>query len=78
MPLVGTRGALSSRGLGMLNLGGGYWIGLLLGSNPSNGFAIAVDVFGNVYMAGNAGNGTTNNTQITKYNTSGVIQWQKN
>ncbi len=56
-----------------------YWIATLGGSSSDYGLGIAVDSSGNVYVAGyttsqGAGNG---DVLITKYNTSGTIQWQR-
>lgn len=79
MPLIGTRGSLSARGFGMLNLGGGYWIATLGGTGYEYGSGISVDGAGNVYMAGytNSAGAGADDILIAKYNTSGVIQWQR-
>lgn len=76
MPLLGTRGAASARGFGMF--GGAAplpnWIGTLGGASNETGYGVAVDAQSNVYFAGAfpfAYQG------IAKYNSAGVIQWQK-
>lgn len=53
-----------------------YWIGLLTGP-ASAGRAVAVDSAGNVYVAGQSLDAGIARYQIAKYNTSGVLQWQK-
>ena len=50
------------------------WIVTLSGSGYDYGQGIAVDSSGNVYVAGII---TGNNYLLTKYNVSGVIQWQR-
>jgi uncharacterized delta-60 repeat protein len=52
-------------------ISGPYWIGILTGSF-NQGFGITVDSAGNSYVSG-----TNPNFQTAKYNTSGVIQWQR-
>jgi uncharacterized delta-60 repeat protein len=44
-------------------------------SNQSAG--VAVDSSGNVYISGRANDGTRNYILVAKYNTSGVLQWQR-
>ena len=76
MPLIGTRGAASSRGFGLLsvaNIGGPYWIGRLDDAVFSR---VAVDSDGNLYMAITR-NATTIPVVIVKYNPFGVLQWQQ-
>ena len=49
------------------------------GSNFSTFAAVALDSSGNVYAAGTQGNGDTgiHDCLITKYNSSGTLQWQR-
>lgn len=79
MPLFGTRGALSSRGFGLLaGIDGPYWAATLGDAGEQYGRAVAVDPSGNVYATGYAFiSGPGNEVLLTKYNTSGVIQWQR-
>jgi hypothetical protein len=80
MPLLGTRGAASARGFGFTaQLGSGYWIGTLGGSGTEIGQGIAVDSSGDVYVTGYTGSQGAGDVDvlITKYNTSGTIQWQR-
>jgi len=53
--------------------GAPFWIGLLTGTN-SIANSVAVDSSGNVYLCGQRG---SFDMQIAKYNSSGVIQWQR-
>lgn len=80
MPAIGTRGAASARGFGLFSsLGGPYWIATLGGSSTDYGLGIAIDGAGNVYTAGytfSSGAGGVD-ALISKYNTYGVIQWQR-
>ena len=62
---------------GASGIGAPYWIGLLRSSATENGFSIAVDSSGNVYVCGYSGASGTDDIQIAKYNTSGTIQWQR-
>ena len=75
MPLIGTRGAASARGLGLFGLGGGYWFATLDGSGADAGSKIALDATNNVYVAGFAS--AINSILITKYNNSGALEWQR-
>lgn len=79
MPLLGTRGAASAMGFGLFGAVGPtptYWIGLLgAAGSAENGSSVAVDSSSNVYVCGaNAGGG---NFEFAKYNSVGVIQWQR-
>jgi hypothetical protein len=76
MPLLGTCGVASSRGVGLLsvaNIGGPYWIGRLVDAAYG---PIAVDLSGNVYLAITK-TGSTIPVTVVKYNSFGVLQWQK-
>lgn len=73
MPLLGTRGAASSRAFGLLsvaNIGGPYWIGRATGAVQTS---TAVDYDGNMYWFTYTGA----NAVIVKYNAVGALQWQK-
>jgi hypothetical protein len=46
-------------------------------SSVELGYSVALDSSGNVYVCGTSNVSGTYNIQIAKYNTSGVIQWQR-
>ena len=49
-----------------------------LGATTTNGYNIAVDIYGNVYACGRATVGGSSTALLTvKYNSSGTLQWQK-
>jgi uncharacterized delta-60 repeat protein len=54
-----------------------YFIGLLGGSAVDEGYGVAVDSAGGVYVCGQSLNSGTTDVQLAKYNASGVIQWQR-
>lgn len=54
-----------------------YWIGLLSGASFQQGFSVAVDTNGNVYVCGSSSILGSDDIQIAKYDKSGVIQWQR-
>jgi uncharacterized delta-60 repeat protein len=59
-------------------LGSGYWIGTLSnGVDGATGQGCAVDSSGNFYIIGYATISGSSKVVISKYNTSGVIQWQR-
>ena len=65
-----------------INLGGGYWAAYLADSGAAanqydRGQGIATDSTGNVYVTGFFVSSGNYNAFITKYNTSGAIQWQR-
>lgn len=55
---------------------GPFWIGLLGGSGYDDGYGVAVDGAGNMYVAGRSYT-TGDGGQVAKYNASGVLQWQR-
>jgi len=57
-------------------IGGPYWIGLFGGSFTS-GYGVAVDSSGNMYACG-IKTASPDSGELVKYNSSGVLQWQKN
>jgi hypothetical protein len=85
MPLPTTFAGDSARGEGlfasMVSLGGNYWSATLTDSasppsDQANG--IALDSSGNVYVVGRVAiSGGGSQLSLSKYNSSGVIQWQK-
>jgi uncharacterized delta-60 repeat protein len=54
-----------------------YWIGLLEGTVFDPGFSVAVDNSGNIYVFGQSNTSGSVKFQIAKYNSFGVIQWQR-
>jgi uncharacterized delta-60 repeat protein len=54
-----------------------YWIGLLGGSVSDIGNSVAVDNSGNIYICGQSNNSGSFDIQMAKYNSFGVIQWQR-
>jgi len=88
MPLPTTFAGDSARGEGLfssiVSLGGNYWSATLTGTySPTQDIAnsIKVDSSGNIYVAArgtyNLGGNLANQLSVSKYNSSGVIQWQK-
>jgi hypothetical protein len=81
MPLIGTRGAASSRGFGQFSLTelSTYWIDQFSGRD-SGGGSTAVDSSGNIYVANytrSAVGSGTYATGVMKLSTSGGILWQR-
>jgi len=83
MPTITTLGTASARAYGLFGgltvIAGPYWIATLGGSAADQGNGIAVDSLGNSYIAGQTASQGAGSTDalITKYNTSGTIQWQR-
>ena len=77
MPLIGTRGAASAQGFGFAALSGPVYYFATLGlSGNDYGAGAVVDTDGNMYIAGTRDD-AGEDFIIAKYNTSGVIQWQR-
>jgi hypothetical protein len=75
MPTLITLGAGSSRGFGLGTQLTSYWIATLgTSGGAESGQSISVDNLGNAYVAGFT---ASNHVLITKYNSSGIIQWQR-
>ena len=47
------------------------------GTNSTLGYGVAIDISSNIYITGNSNVSTNNNILTAKYNSSGVIQWQR-
>lgn len=81
MPLLSTKGAASAQGFGMFgSIPSVYWIGTLGGTSgiQQSGYSVAVSSANNVYVCGySIDSGIGNTIQFAKYNSSGVIQWQR-
>lgn len=79
MPTIITRGAASAQGFGAFaSLGASYFIGLLAPSSSTlAGSGIATDSSNNIYVIGSDYSGANASILLYKYNSSGVIQWQK-
>jgi hypothetical protein len=75
MPVLGTFGAASVRGFGR-SIGRGYWISGLYSSSNDYADSIAIDG-SNIYICGSSGSAGTDDILIAKYNTSGILQWQR-
>jgi len=84
MPLPTTFAGDSARGEGLfastISLGSGYWAATLTDAytTPSDvGNGITIDSSGNVYVCGyGSGSSGNQNASVSKYNSSGTIQWQ--
>ena len=77
MPLIGTRGAASVRGFGGFNVPEQYWFAELNNAG-SIWYGVAKDTAGYLYPAGELYKGALqNDCVIAKYNSVGVVQWQK-
>ena len=73
--IVNTDGTVSAIQLAGVN----HWINTLVGTSNDFVRAIKVDSSGNVYITGQVYLPSTNSNDmiVVKYNSSGVIQWQK-
>ena len=85
MPLPTTFAGTSARGEGLFNyisLGANYWVATVKPANTAGfpitaGDGVTVDSSGNVYICGQGLNAAGFNVQfISKWNSSGVLQWQ--
>ncbi len=71
--------------MGAAGAGGGgsaastHWIATLGGSNSDEGYGVAIDSAGNIYTCGatTSPDGSSLDAFVAKYNTNGVIQWQR-
>jgi hypothetical protein len=87
MPLPTTFAGDSARAEGLfastISLGANYWVAILTPANTAGfpitmGDGVAVDSSGNVYVCGQGLNAAGFNVQsISKWNSSGVLQWQR-
>ena len=71
-------GALQAVFMNQRGFAAPYFIGALGGTDPNTAKSVAVDSNFNVYVFGGENDGVSSNDfQLAKYDTSGVIQWQK-
>ena len=72
--IVNTDGTVSAAGLEVSG-----WIATLGGTSAERSYGIATDSSGNTYVSGwtDAGTGGSYDILVVKYNSSGVIQWQR-
>ena len=77
-PMMITRGAASAKGFGFTSAATpvSYWMATLTSTAYTYGSGVATDTSGNVYVAGM--DYTNSFVVYAKYDSKGVIQWQKN